>query len=176
MSQDRPNNHPEPKVGVYVCHCGGNISDQVDVEQVARQAAGLPGVTAAHHYSFMCSDPGQQIILEDLTSGRVDRVVVASCAPALHETTFREVLRRAGLNPYLYEHANIREQVSWVHHGPGATANATALAAAAMEGEPGGRPLSAGTSAANAAAMAFYQSLGLRAVELTYHHHLHGAF
>lgn len=131
MRQDRPSNHPEPKVGVYVCHCGGNISDQVDVEQVARQAAGLPGVTAARHYSFMCSDPGQQMILEDLTSGRVDRVVVASCAPALHETTFREVLRRAGLNPYLYEHANIREQVSWVHHGPGATAKAAALVAAA---------------------------------------------
>lgn len=131
MSQERQSPAVEPRVGVYVCHCGGNISDQVDVERVAEEASRLPGVTAARHYSFMCSDPGQQMILEDLTSGRVDRVVVASCAPALHETTFREVLRRAGVNPYLYEHANIREQVSWVHHGPGATAKAAALVAAA---------------------------------------------
>ena len=66
---------------------------------------------------FMCSDPGQELIQEDIKSGRINRVVVASCAPSLHELTFRGAIKRAGMNPYLYEHANIREQVSWVHHG-----------------------------------------------------------
>jgi heterodisulfide reductase subunit A len=120
-----------PRIGVYVCHCGGNISDTVDVAAVTEAASHLPGVTVAQHNSFMCSDPGQELIAEDIRSGKVDRVVVASCAPSLHETTFRAALVRAGLNPYLYEHANIREQVSWVHHGPGATAKATGLVAAA---------------------------------------------
>jgi heterodisulfide reductase subunit A len=120
-----------PRIGVYVCHCGGNISDAVDVEAVTETASNLPGVAVARHNSFMCSDPGQELIAEDIRSGKVDRVVVASCAPSLHETTFRAALVRAGLNPYLYEHANIREQVSWVHHGPGATAKAIDLVAAA---------------------------------------------
>ncbi|MFH1060073.1 MAG: FAD-dependent oxidoreductase, partial [Pseudomonadota bacterium] len=132
MSQSKEKQPAPARVGVYVCHCGGNISDQVDVEKVAHAAAGLTGVAVARHNSFMCSDPGQQMIMDDIASGRVDRVVVASCAPALHETTFRQALMRAGLNPYLYEHANIREQVSWVHHGPGATAKAAALVAAAV--------------------------------------------
>jgi len=80
---------------------------------------------------FMCSDPGQEMIMEDIKSGRVDRVVVASCAPSLHEATFRNALARAGANPYVYEHANIREQVSWVHHGEAATEKANRLVAAA---------------------------------------------
>jgi len=79
----------------------------------------------------MCSDPGQEMIIEDLKSGLVDRVVVASCSPSLHETTFRQALVRAGANPYVYEHANLREQVSWVHHGAEATDKATRLVAAA---------------------------------------------
>ena len=79
----------------------------------------------------MCSDPGQELIVEDLKSGAVDRVVVASCAPSLHETTFRNAIARAGGNPYIYEHANIREQVSWVHHGDPATRKAVRLIAAA---------------------------------------------
>ncbi len=126
---------PEPtpggKVGVYVCHCGGNISDAVDVEQVCAQARRVPGVVVARDNMFMCSDPGQEMIIEDLKSGLVERVVVASCSPSLHETTFRNALVRAGGNPYVYEHANLREQVSWVHHGPEATAKATRLVAAA---------------------------------------------
>ncbi|MFH1035637.1 MAG: CoB--CoM heterodisulfide reductase iron-sulfur subunit A family protein [Pseudomonadota bacterium] len=122
----------QPKVGVYICHCGGNISDHVDVQRVEDLAGGLPGVTVARQNSFMCSDPGQEMIIKDIQEGRVDRVVVASCAPALHETTFRGAMLRAGLNPYLYEHANIREQVSWVHHGPGATGKAAKLVAAAV--------------------------------------------
>jgi len=127
--------HPEPapagKVGVYVCYCGGNISDAVDVEKVCEQARKVPGVAVARSNMFMCSDPGQEMIIEDLKSGLVDRVVVASCSPSLHETTFRQTLVRAGVNPYVYEQANLREQVSWVHHGPEATEKATRLVAAA---------------------------------------------
>jgi heterodisulfide reductase subunit A len=80
---------------------------------------------------FMCSDPGQELIMEDLKNGTVNRVVVASCAPSLHETTFRNTLIRAGMNPYIYDHANIREHVSWVHHGQTATDKATRLVSAA---------------------------------------------
>ncbi len=122
---------PAGKVGVYVCHCGGNISDEVDVEQVCARARKVPGVVVARANVFMCSDPGQEMIIEDLKSGLVDRVVVASCSPSLHETTFRQALVRAGVNPYVYEHANLREQVSWVHHGAEATDKASRLVAAA---------------------------------------------
>jgi heterodisulfide reductase subunit A len=129
------NNHPEPKpaskVGVYVCYCGGNISDEVEVEKVCAQVLKVPGVVVARSNMFMCSDPGQETIIEDLKSGLVDRVVVASCSPSLHENTFRNALTRAGVNPYVYEHANLREQVSWVHHGEEATEKATRLVAAA---------------------------------------------
>lgn len=131
LEESRPQPGGERKVGVYVCHCGGNISDHVDVEKVCEQLAKTPGVAVARHNMFMCSDPGQELIMEDIRSGKVDRVVVASCAPSLHETTFRNALVRAGANPYIYEHANIREQVSWVHHGASATAKATRLVAAA---------------------------------------------
>ncbi|NLI82949.1 MAG: CoB--CoM heterodisulfide reductase iron-sulfur subunit A family protein [Deltaproteobacteria bacterium] len=119
------------KVGVYICHCGGNISDHVDVEAVRRRLEKVPGVAVARTNMFMCSDPGQELIAEDLKNGVVDRVVVASCAPSLHETTFRNAIRRAGANPYIYEHANIREQVSWVHHGAAATEKAATLVEAA---------------------------------------------
>ncbi|ROQ89815.1 CoB--CoM heterodisulfide reductase iron-sulfur subunit A family protein [Desulfosoma caldarium] len=124
-------NDQTARVGVYICHCGGNISDHVDVESLADKAEHLPGVAAVRRNMFMCSDPGQAMILEDLQKGVVDRVVVASCSPSLHETTFRRVLERAGVNPYMYEHANIREQVSWVHHGDAATQKALTLIAAA---------------------------------------------
>ena len=126
-----PDQVPAGKVGVYVCYCGGNISDQVDVEKVCEQARKVPGVAVARANMFMCSDPGQEMIIEDLKNGLVDRVVVASCSPSLHEGTFRQALVRAGANPYVYEHANLREQVSWVHHGAEATEKATRLVAAA---------------------------------------------
>jgi len=129
--QVQPNAAEAKKVGVYICHCGGNISDHVDVEALCERAKLAPGVTVARTNMFMCSDPGQELIIRDLQEGKVDRIVVASCAPSLHETTFRSTLQRAGFNPYLYEHANIREQVSWVHHGQAATDKATALVAAA---------------------------------------------
>ena len=121
----------ERKVGVYVCRCGGNISDHVDVAQVCDEARKVPGVVVAREDMFLCSDPGQDLIIEDLKNGTIDRVVVASCAPDLHEMTFRNAILRAGANPYVYEHANIREQVSWVHHGDGATHKAARLVAAA---------------------------------------------
>jgi heterodisulfide reductase subunit A len=123
---------PEVRVGAYVCYCGGNISDAVDVEKVCERVRTIPGVVVARSNMFMCSDPGQELILEDLKSGLVNRVVVASCSPSLHEDTFRRTLARAGANPYVYEHANLREQVSWVHHGQEATDKATRLVAAAV--------------------------------------------
>ncbi|MDX9862047.1 MAG: CoB--CoM heterodisulfide reductase iron-sulfur subunit A family protein [Rhodospirillales bacterium] len=134
MTAEDSKNKPagDEKVAVYICHCGGNISDHVDVEALERMAAEMPGVTVSRRNHFMCSDPGQNMIIEDLKAGKADRIVVASCSPALHETTFRRAAERAGVNPYLYEHANIREQVSWVHHGDGATDKAAALVGAAV--------------------------------------------
>jgi heterodisulfide reductase subunit A len=131
-SDDTSKDQGEKKVGVYICHCGGNISDYVDVKRLAKNVGGLDGVAVTHTNMFMCSDPGQELIEEDIHSGRINRVVVASCAPSLHELTFRGAIKRAQMNPYLYEHANIREQVSWVHHGQSATDKATALIAAAV--------------------------------------------
>jgi len=131
MTDDNDGKKPAPKVGVYVCHCGGNISDEVDLEEVCAQAGKIPGVVVARSNMFMCSDPGQELLIADLKSGLVDRVVVGACSPSLHETTFRRALARAGANPYVYEHANLREQVSWVHHGAEATQKATRLLAAA---------------------------------------------
>ncbi|MGD9190011.1 MAG: CoB--CoM heterodisulfide reductase iron-sulfur subunit A family protein, partial [Desulfobacteraceae bacterium] len=79
----------EKRVGVYICHCGGNISDHVDVARLADNVKDLEGVVVSHTNTFMCSDPGQELIQEDIKSGKVNRVVVASCAPSLHEITFR---------------------------------------------------------------------------------------
>jgi heterodisulfide reductase subunit A2 len=133
MASDNKHETQRPeRVGVYICHCGGNISDHVDVARVAEEVQKIPGVLVAHTNMFMCSDPGQQLIQEDIKSGKVDRVVVASCAPSLHELTFRNAIKRVDMSPYLYEHANIREQVSWVHAGEKATRKAVTLVAAAV--------------------------------------------
>ena len=104
----------EPKIGVYVCHCGSNIAGVVDVEQVTSFARDLPSVAIARDYKFMCSDPGQELIKNDIKEHGLNRILVASCSPRLHEPTFRRVLASAGLNPYLFEMANIREHCSWV--------------------------------------------------------------
>lgn len=122
------------KVGVYVCHCGGNISDVVDVDRVATEAAGLDGVAVARHIMFMCSDEGQKAIVDDIEALGLDRVVVAACTPKLHEATFRRALQRGGMNPYLFLPANVREQASWAHpHSPkAATEKASALVRAAV--------------------------------------------
>lgn len=103
------------RIGVYVCHCGLNIAGIVDVEEVARYAATLPHVVISRDYKYMCSDPGQDLIKNDIKELGLNRVVVASCSPRMHEPTFRKACQNAGLNPYLYEHANIREHCSWCH-------------------------------------------------------------
>lgn len=105
----------EPRIGVYVCHCGINIAGVVNVEEVARYAEKLPNVVLAKHYVYMCSAPGQSMIKEDIKEQKLNRVIVASCSPRMHEPTFRRVLEEGGLNPYLFEMANIREHCSWVH-------------------------------------------------------------
>ena len=141
MSEKVNNQDNDSKIGVYICHCGGNISDHVDVEKVADAARNISGVTVSHTNMFMCSDPGQELIREDIKKYGINRVVVASCAPSLHELTFRGAITRAEMNPYLYEHANIREQDSWVHHGEPATAKAITLVAAAISKARGLTPL-----------------------------------
>ncbi|MCD6483534.1 MAG: CoB--CoM heterodisulfide reductase iron-sulfur subunit A family protein [Candidatus Odinarchaeota archaeon] len=108
-------NKAEKRIGVYVCHCGGNISDYVDVEKVVEAVKNYPGVVVARHFQFMCSDAGQDLIKNDIKELQLNGVVVASCSPKLHELTFKGVLQRSGLNPYRYYHVNIREDVSWAH-------------------------------------------------------------
>jgi len=123
-----------PRIGVYICRCGGNISDVVDVEALATAMRGVADVVTAKVNTFMCSDPGQGLIAEDIREQKLNRVVVASCSPFLHELTFRTAVQRGGLNPYLYEHVNIREQGSWAHHSDpaGATAKSLRMIAAAV--------------------------------------------
>jgi len=104
----------DTKVGVYVCQCGINIAATVDVEAVKNHAAALPNVAVARHYQFMCSEPGQEMIKKDIRELGLNRVVVASCSPRMHEPTFQSVLKDAGLNPYFFDMANIREHCSWV--------------------------------------------------------------
>ena len=113
MSGPSLNGHP--KIGVYICHCGTNIAGPVDVDAVTEYAAGLPGVSVARAYKYMCSDPGQELITHDILKEGLDRVVVASCSPSLHEETFRRAVAKGGINPYLFQMVNIREHGSWVH-------------------------------------------------------------
>ena len=103
------------RIGVYVCHCGGNISDYVDVDQVVAAAQGEADVVVARQMTFACSDSGQQEMERDIDEQQLDGLVVASCSPKLHVTTFRGVAKRAGLNPYEYTQVNVREQASWIH-------------------------------------------------------------
>ena len=103
------------RIGVYVCHCGLNIAGSVDCEQVAKFAATLPNVALAKDNRYTCSDQGQELIKKDIKEHKLNRVVVASCSPRLHEPTFRRTCEEAGLNKYLFEMANIREHCSWVH-------------------------------------------------------------
>ena len=122
-----------PRVGVYVCHCGTNIAGIVDVEAVSNYASTLNNVVVARHYAYMCSDPGQALISEDIRNEGLTRVVVASCTPNMHEGTFRRACAEAGLNPFLFQMTNIREQCSWVTDDPAAaTKKAEALVSAAV--------------------------------------------
>jgi heterodisulfide reductase subunit A len=104
-----------PRIGVFICHCGENIAGTVDVDAVTQVASGWPGVAHAEHYRYMCSDPGQKLLIEAIQNEHLTGVVVAACSPAMHEATFRNAAVQGGLNPYLAEMANIREQCSWVH-------------------------------------------------------------
>ncbi|MDR2623428.1 MAG: CoB--CoM heterodisulfide reductase iron-sulfur subunit A family protein [Methanobrevibacter sp.] len=117
MTEERDVSNEEPRVGVYVCHCGVNVGGVVDVPAVADYAKTLPNVVVAKNYKYYCSDPGQQSIQEDIKEYNLNRVVVAACSPRLHEATFRRCVREAGLNQFLFEFANLREQDSWVHMG-----------------------------------------------------------
>jgi heterodisulfide reductase subunit A len=121
------------KVGVYVCDCGINIAGTVNVPEVVKFARGLPNVTIAREYKYQCSDPGQRMIKDDIKSLGLNRVVVASCTPRMHETTFQNAVAEAGLNPYYFAMANIREHVSWVIKDPVvATAKAKRLLRSAV--------------------------------------------
>ena len=121
------------RIGFYVCHCGINIAGKVRVEEVAAFTRGLKNVVIARDYKFMCSDPGQEMIERDIKEVDLNRVVVASCSPRLHEKTFQGTCRRAGLNPYFFQMASVREQVSWVTKDEDeATRKAKTLAAAAI--------------------------------------------
>ena len=122
------------KIGVYICHCGSNIAGYLDVEKVAAYAATLPSVVVSRHYTFMCSDPGQDLIKNDIKELGLNGVLVASCSPTLHLRTFREACADAGLNPHLCEMATIRELCSWVHshEREDATEKAMALIAAGV--------------------------------------------
>ena len=121
------------RIGVYICDCGANIAGTVDVPKVVEFAKGLLGVVVAREYKFVCSDPGQDIIKKDIKEQKLNRVVISSCSPRLHELTFRRTVASAGLNPYLMEMANIREQVAWVTENKElATEKAKALVSAAV--------------------------------------------
>jgi len=121
------------RIGVYICHCGSNIAGTVDVKEVTKFAQSLPFVAMAKDYIYMCSDPGQNMIVEDIKQLGLNRVVVASCSPQLHEHTFRQACQEAGLNPYLFHMANIREHCSWVtEDNRMATQKAKALISAAV--------------------------------------------
>ncbi len=120
------------RIGVFVCECGHNIAGTVDCEAVRVHASTLPNVVVAQSNRYTCSDPGQQQIKQAISDHNLNRVVVASCTPRLHEPTFRKCIAEAGLNPYLFDMANIREQVSWVHQNDPAGATRKAMDAVTM--------------------------------------------
>ncbi len=128
------NGRVKPRIGVYICHCGTNIAGMIDVSSIADYAATLNNVIVSRHYPYMCSEPGQDLIKQDILHEGLNRVVVASCSPLMHETTFRRACEEAGLNPYLFQMTNIREHCSWVSDDPEkATQKAKALVSAATK-------------------------------------------
>ncbi|MFW6131303.1 MAG: FAD-dependent oxidoreductase [Candidatus Aminicenantaceae bacterium] len=123
----------QPRIGVFICHCGVNIASKVNVYEVAEFASKLNNVAVAKEYKFMCSDPGQELIKQQIKEKDLNRVVVASCSPLMHEPTFRNVTAEGGLNPFYFQMTNIREHVSWVTTDPNlATKKAKALISAAV--------------------------------------------
>ncbi|GAH19082.1 unnamed protein product, partial [marine sediment metagenome] len=122
------------RTGVFVCHCGINIAGTVDVKKVSKELSKYKGVAHSEDYVYMCSDPGQNLIIEAIKEKKLDSVVVACCSPNLHETTFRNTAKSAGLNAFQCEIANIREQCSWVHKDmEKATEKATKITKSATE-------------------------------------------
>ena len=133
MNEPKNKSSDNGGVGVYVCHCGTNIAGTIDVKRVAEFAKGLPGVSLAREYKYMCSDPGQELIKQDIKEHGLTRIVVAACSPTLHEMTFRGATEAAGLNPYYFQMVNIREQDAWVHEDKeAATVKAMDLVRAAV--------------------------------------------
>jgi len=132
----------EKKVGVYICHCGGNISDTVDVAKAKEAASQFDGVKIAETYEYVCSDPGQELVAKGIKEQGLNRVVVAACTPKMHLDTFRQNVKSAGLNPYFLEMTNIREQCSWVHDDKeAATTKAIDLIRGAVERAKNLQPL-----------------------------------
>ncbi len=127
-------NNEECRIGVYVCHCGSNIAGVIDPKKVVEFAEGLPNVVRATDTLYACADSGQRLIKEDIKKYNLNRVVVAACSVRMHEPTFRAAVSEAGLNPFLMEMANIREQCTWAHgHDPeGALEKAKDLTASAI--------------------------------------------
>jgi heterodisulfide reductase subunit A len=124
----------EPRIGVYVCHCGSNIAGVIPPDQVVDFAGNLPGVVHAAETMYACADSGQRLIKEDIKKHGLNRVVVSACSVRMHEPTFRACVAEAGLNPFLMEMANIREQCTWAHghDREGALEKAKDLTAAAV--------------------------------------------
>ncbi len=133
----------EQRIGAFLCHCGGNISDYLDGEKVREEVGGEPGVVVARTFLFACSDASQQEMVRAIQEEQLDGVVIASCSPKLHLNTFRAMALRAGLNPYMYSQVNIREQCSWAHRHDreGATGKATRLVRAGIARTRLARPL-----------------------------------
>jgi len=132
----------KPSTGVYVCHCGTNIAATVDVSAVTEYARSIEGVTLARDYTYMCSDPGQDLIKADIKKHGLNRIVVASCSPLMHEPTFRRACQEGGLNPFFFQMANIREHCAWViDDRDQATIKAKGLVSAAVSRVHHHRPL-----------------------------------
>ncbi|HSR34198.1 MAG TPA: FAD-dependent oxidoreductase [Anaerolineae bacterium] len=143
-----------PRIGVYICECGINIGAVVDVPEVVRFAQELPGVVVSRPHRYTCSEAGQEMIKQDIHQQNLSRVVVASCSPRMHETTFQGVVASAGLNPYYFQMANIREHVSWVVKDTNAaTAKAKRLVSAAVNRVAWHEPLFARKEKVTSAAM-----------------------
>ena len=134
MQANLSNENEELRIGVYICHCGSNIAGVIDPKTVAEYASGLPGVVRATDTLYACADSGQRLIKEEIKKHKLNRVVVSACSVRMHEPTFRAAVEEAGLNPFLMEMANIREQCTWAHgHDPeGALRKAKDLTAAAV--------------------------------------------
>jgi len=115
MSDNKKKQDVLPRVGFYICHCGTNIAGTINVAEVQKYVAGLPGVAVSRDYKYMCSDPGQEMIAQDIKEHKLERLVVAACSPNLHEETFRKAAAKGGLNPFFFQMVNIREHASWVH-------------------------------------------------------------